>query len=85
MSDMASKRLSEPVAHFRTPQGRADRIAIFTGLRELRLADLHPGSHRILKVLSVIQAQLEGIRYRVFNMEQDFTLAFYCADFEFSA
>ena len=58
---------------------------IFTGLRELRLADLHPGSHCILKVLSVIQAQLEGIRYRVFNMEQDFTLAFYCADFEFSA
>jgi hypothetical protein len=58
---------------------------IFTGLRELRLADLHPGSHCILKVLSVIQDQLEGIRYRVFNMEQDFTLAFYCADFEFSA
>jgi hypothetical protein len=58
---------------------------IFTGLRELRLADLHPGSHCILKVLSVIEDQLEGIRHRVFNMEQDFTMAFYYADFEFSA
>ena len=27
----------------------------------------------------------EGIRYRVFNGEQDLTLSFYCADFEFSA
>jgi len=55
----------------------------FTGLRQLRLADLHPGSHCLLEVSSVAQDQLEGIRYRVFNTEQDLTLAFYCANFGF--
>jgi hypothetical protein len=57
----------------------------FTGLRDLRLADLGPSSLCVLRVLSVVQDQWEGVRYRVFNMEQDLTLAFYCADFEFSA
>jgi hypothetical protein len=55
----------------------------FTGLRELRLADLSPGKSCLLTISSVAQDQWEGIRYRVFNMEQDLTLAFYCADFEF--
>jgi len=57
----------------------------FTGLRQLRLAELGPGSVCLLRILSVAQDQWEGIRYRVFNGEQNFTLAFYCADFEFSA
>jgi hypothetical protein len=57
----------------------------FTGLRELRLADLGPGSSCFLKILSVSQDQWGGIRYRVFNEEQYPTLAFYCTDFEFSA
>ena len=57
----------------------------FTGLCELRLADLGPSSLCVLRVLSVVQDQWEGIRYRVLNMEQHLTLAFYCADFEFSA
>lgn len=56
----------------------------FTGLRQFRLADLGPGSHCLLNILSVAQDQMVGIRYRVSNMEQDLTLAFYCADFEFS-
>jgi hypothetical protein len=57
----------------------------FIGLRQLRIADLHPGSHCLLDVLSVASDQWEGIRYRGFNIEQDLTLAFYCADFEISA
>jgi hypothetical protein len=38
-----------------------------------------------MRVCSEAQDQWEGIRYRVFNGEQYPTLAFYCADFEFSA
>ncbi len=57
----------------------------FAGLRQLRLADIGPGSHCLLNILPVAKDQMEGIRYRVFNGEQDLTLAFYCADFEFSA
>lgn len=56
----------------------------FTGLRELRIADLGPSSSCLLRISSVAQDQWEGIRYRVSNGEQDFTLTFYCADFEFS-
>jgi hypothetical protein len=57
----------------------------FTGLRQLRLADLGPGSSCFLKIVPVVQDQWEGIRYRVFNEEQSPTLAFYCTDFEFAA
>jgi hypothetical protein len=57
----------------------------FRGLQQLRLADLGPGSLCLLTILSVAQDQWEGIRYRVFNGEQDLTLSFYCADFEVSA
>jgi hypothetical protein len=57
----------------------------FTGLRQLRLADLGPGTSCLLRISSVAQDQWERIRYRVSNTEQDLTLAFYCADFEFSA
>jgi hypothetical protein len=57
----------------------------FTGLRQLRLPDLHPGSLCFLNISSVAGDQMEGIRYRVSNGEQDLTLAFYCADFVFSA
>jgi hypothetical protein len=57
----------------------------FTGLQQLRLADLRPGGLCLLTILSVAQDQWEGIRYRVFNGEQDLTLSFYCADFEVSA
>jgi|SRR6185503_781548 len=55
----------------------------FTGLRHLQLADLSPSSHCLLEILSVAQDQWEGVRYRVFNIEQELTLRFYCADFEF--
>jgi hypothetical protein len=57
----------------------------FRGLQQLRLADLGPGSLCLPTILSVAQDQWEGIRYRVFNGEQDLTLSFYCADFEVSA
>ena len=57
----------------------------FTGLQQLRLENLGPGSSCLLTILSVVQDQWEGIRYRVFNGEQDLRLAFYCGDFEISA
>src|SRR5580698_6187648 len=57
----------------------------FTGLRQLRLADLDPGKSCLLTISSVAQDQMDRIRYRVFNIEQDLTLAFYCVDFVFSA
>lgn len=66
-------------------QGEQIVSLTFTGLRQLCLADIGPSGPCVLKVLSVVQDQWEGIRYRVFNMEQYPTLAFYCADFEFSA
>jgi hypothetical protein len=56
----------------------------FSGLRQLRLAELNPGSLCLLNISSVVQDQTECLRYRVCNAEQDFTLAFLCADFEFS-
>ena len=57
----------------------------FTGLRQLRLANLGPGSSCLMNISSVAQDQWEGVRYRVFNGEQDLTLSFYCVDFEFSS
>jgi hypothetical protein len=57
----------------------------FTGLRQLRLANLGRGSSCLLNISSVAQDQWEEVRYRVFNGEQDLTLAFYCTDFDFSA
>jgi hypothetical protein len=42
----------------------------FTGLRQLRLEDLHPGSLCLLNISSVTQDQMESVRYRVFNTEQ---------------
>ena len=66
---------------------RGERIVslTFTGLKELRLADLSPGSSCLLRISSVTPDQWEGIRYRVSNGEQDLALAFYCADFDVSA
>jgi len=66
-------------------QGEQTVSLRFSGLQQLRLADLGPGSLCSLRILSVAQDQWEGIRYRVFNGEQDLTRAFYCADFEFPA
>ena len=54
----------------------------FTGIQDLKLSNLHPGTKRQLEIISVIPDQLEGLRYRVFNIEQDFGLSFYCADFK---
>jgi hypothetical protein len=66
-------------------QGERIVSLTFTGLREFRLADLVPDSSCLLRISSVAQDQWEEIRYRVFNGEQDLTLAFYCADFEVAA
>ena len=59
-------------------------VLAFSGLRQFRLADLQPGGLCCLQISSVAADQMEGIRYRVANGEQDLTLSFYCADFEVS-
>jgi hypothetical protein len=56
----------------------------FSGLRQLQLADLHPGSRCHLDISPVASDQMEGLAYCVSNVEQDFTLSFYCADFHVS-
>ena len=66
-------------------KGEQTVVLRFTGLQQLRLAGLSLRSSCLLTIVSVAQDQWEGIRYRVFNQEQDLTLAFYCADFDFSA
>jgi len=35
-----------------------------------------------LEIVSIVNDQLEKLRFRVFNDEQDFILSFYCFDFE---
>ena len=61
------------------------KLAIqFSGVADLEIARLHPGTMCLLQIASVVHAQLEGIRYQVFNGEQDFTLGFYCRDFVFA-
>ena len=56
----------------------------FSGVVDLKIANLHPGSNCLLQITSVADDQMEGIRYRVFNDEQDLTLSFYCGDFTFA-
>ena len=49
------------------------KIAVhFESVAGLEIASLHPGTTCLLQIHSVVDAQLEGIRYRVFNGEQDF-------------
>jgi hypothetical protein len=53
----------------------------FEGVRQLKIADIHPGTHCALEIVDVIANQLEAICYHVFNPEQDFTFSFYCRSF----
>ena len=54
----------------------------FSAVVQLKIADLHPGTKCLLQIESTADAQMENIRYRIFNGEQDLTLSFYCLDFE---
>src|ERR1041385_884455 len=47
----------------------------FLGLRQLQLAELHPGSVCYLEISPIASSQMEGLRYRVSNLEQDLTLS----------
>jgi hypothetical protein len=59
------------------------RIALrFTGVQDLKIESIHPGTVCHLEIVSVADDQLEGLRFRVFNDEQDFVLSFHCFDFE---
>jgi hypothetical protein len=59
------------------------KIALkFTGVQDLKIERIHPGTTCHLEIVSVVNEQLEGLRFRVFNDEQDFVLSFYCFDFE---
>jgi hypothetical protein len=53
----------------------------FAGVRDLRIVDLRPGVKCQLEILRIDAQQLEGLRYQVHNLEQDFTLSFYCSEF----
>lgn len=63
-------------------RGEQTVVLAFSGLRQLELANLGPGSLCRLHVTSIADARMEGLRYFVSNDEQDLTLNFYCADFE---
>ena len=54
----------------------------FTGVQDLKIESLHPGTLCHLEIVSVAADQLEGLHFQVFNDEQDFVLSFYCFDFE---
>jgi hypothetical protein len=56
----------------------------FAGVQDLKMARIHPGTICRLEIVSVANDQLEGVRFHVFNDEQDFVLGFYCFDFEVS-
>lgn len=56
----------------------------FGNVRDLQIQGVHPGTNCILIIESVAADQLEALRYRVFNGEQDFKLSFYCYEFEVS-
>ena len=59
------------------------KIALkFTGVHDLKIERVHPGITCGLQIVSVADGQLEGLRFYVFNPEQDFELRFYCFDFE---
>jgi|HubBroStandDraft_2_1064218.scaffolds.fasta_scaffold41358_2 hypothetical protein len=54
----------------------------FTGVQDLKIERIHPGTMCHLEIVSIVNDQLEKLRFRVFNDEQDFILSFYCFDFE---
>ena len=60
------------------------RIALeFAGVQDLKIERIHPGMTCHLEIVSIMDRQLEGLRFQVFNGEpQDFELNFYCIDFE---
>jgi hypothetical protein len=59
------------------------RIALrFTGVQDLKIESIHPDTVCRLEIVSVAADEPEGLRFQVFNDEQDFVLSFYCLDFE---
>lgn len=66
------------------PEDASESVVLtFFDVRQLRFADLHPGSTCYLEIEPMASAQWEGVSYRVYNIEQDLTLSFYCHDFQF--
>jgi hypothetical protein len=64
--------------------GSGKTLLKFTGVQDLEIQRIHPGTTCLLDIVSVVDDQLEGLRFRVFSVEQDFGLSFYCFDFELS-
>jgi hypothetical protein len=66
-------------------EDRSGKIELkFTGVQDLKLEGIRPGTTCLLEIVPIMDDQLEGLRFRVFNVEQDFRLSFYCLDFEFN-
>ena len=84
--DYARPALSSPehsvTIELQSEDGARSVTTRFTGVQQLRLGAFNAGVGCYLKVHSVANDQLESLRYKVFNSEQDLTLSFYCWDFE---
>ena len=61
----------------------SEKIAMkFSGVQNLCMEIIHPGTLCRLEIVSLADDQLEGLQLRVYSDEQDFVLSFYCRDFE---
>jgi hypothetical protein len=65
------------------PDDFSESISLtFADVRQLQIADLHPGTACYLNIVPMASRQWDGIRYKVHSLEQDLTLSFYCGSFE---
>jgi hypothetical protein len=54
----------------------------FNAVAQLKVGGIWPGVGCYLEIVNVEKDQLDGLQYRVFNVEQDLVLEFFCRDFE---
>lgn len=84
--DQTPSEIGEPHQSVRIEllkESGSEKLALsFIGVVELGIKRIHPGISCHLEIASVANDQLEGLRFRVFNCEQDFEFSFYCFDFE---
>jgi hypothetical protein len=68
-----------------TSEAQSESIVLtFLNVAQLRLDNLHPGTACYLAVRHISSDQWEAISYQICSLEQDFTLSFFCRDFEIS-
>jgi hypothetical protein len=68
-----------------TSEAQSESIVLtFLNVAQLRLDNLHPGTACYLAIRPMASDQWEAISYQICSLEQDFTLSFFCRDFEIS-